>query len=162
MGFIPNKGVSKMKIQEIFNEYIELLPYMVNNKHVFVTTTLYNSYIKTVFGQKEVSILLLTDYQEFANNLLLPIPTDSFKDDYLSIDRIKSIIDILVSINRYAIKSNYGITENLATQIELDSNQEKEVAYENDLKFLIEDIEFIDNLNTFSKQVNEVKKALLT
>lgn len=148
-----------MKIQEIFNEYIELLPYMVNNKDVFVTTTLYNSYIKPVFGQKEVSILLLTDYQEFANDLLLPQQSDN---DFLSRFRIEQIIDILISILRYAIKSDYGITENLAIEIELDFNQEKEVAYENDLKSLIEDIEFIDNLNTFSKQVNEVKKALLT
>ena len=115
-----------MKIQEIFNEYIELLPYMARHKDVFVTTTLYNSYIKTVFGQKEVSILLLTDYQNFANDLLLP----NEQKETISRDRIEQIIDILISISRFAIKSKYDINENLPEQIKLDFSNSHEKLFE--------------------------------
>lgn len=144
-----------MKIQEIFNEYIELLPYMTNHKDVFVTTTLYNSYIKSAFGDKEVSILLLTDYQEFANNLLFKKSHDGF----MSRDRIEQIIEIFVSISRFAIKSKYGISENLPLQIELTFNQKKENIYQKDLVSLVEDITFIEDLNTFFNQVSKIKEA---
>jgi hypothetical protein len=119
-----------MKFQEIFNEYIELLPYMVEPKQVFTTTTLYNSYIKDIFGNKEVSTLLITDYQNFANDLLLP----NDNDDYISRDHIEQIIDILISISRYGIKSNYGLTENLPQQINIDFNFENDDRFEEELE----------------------------
>ena len=142
-----------MKIQEIFNEYIELLPYMVRRKDVFVTTTLYNSYIKTVFGEKEVSILLLTDYQDFANDLLLP----NEHNDYLSRDRIEQIIDTLVSISRYAIKSNYGINENLPQQIELEFNNSVNKKYDESLLNIKEDVSFLSNLYSAMEHLNNIK-----
>ena len=114
-----------MKIQEIFNEYIELLPYMARQKDVFVTTTLYNSYIKTVFGKKEVSILLLTDYQTFANNLL----SKKSHDGSMSRDRIEQIMEILISIIRFAVKSNYGIEQNYPLQVHLDFQSSQEQSF---------------------------------
>jgi len=134
-----------MKIQEIFNEYIELLPYMTNQKNVSVTTTLYNSYIKTVFGKKEVSILLLTDYQNFANDLLLP----NQDSETMSRDRIEQIIDILINLNRFAIKSKYGITENLAQQIELNFTLSREEVFEG-MDFEEKYYSILDNVVFFS------------
>ena len=119
-----------MKIQEIFNEYIELLPYMVDRKNVFLTITLYNSYIRPVLGEKEVSILVLTDYQNFTNDLL----SEKFHDGFMSHDRIEQIIDILINISRYAIKSNYGINENFPQQLELDFNFIKVKKFNEDLE----------------------------
>ena len=119
-----------MKFQEIFNEYVELLPYMVNHKNVFLTTTLYNSYIKPIFADKEVSILLIADYQNFTNDLLLP----NHNNEYMSRDRIEQIIDVLINISRFAIKSNYGISENFPQQIQLDFNSTKSIKFEEDLE----------------------------
>jgi len=147
-----------MKIQEIFNEYIELLPYMVRRKDVFVTTTLYNSYIKTVFGEKEVSILLLTDYQNFANDLLFK----KSHDGYISRDRIEQIINILISLSRFAIKSNYGINENLPQQIELQFNQSKESIYNEDLLRISEDMDFLTNLHDVFKSITKVTSLVKT
>ena len=128
-----------MKFQEIFNEYIELLPYMIEHKNVFAIRTLYNSYIKNVFGEKEILILELTDYQNFANDLLF----QKSHDGYMSRDRIEQIIDILISISRFAIKSNYGINENLPAQITLEFNESKST-FQTDFKNTTESIN--DNL----------------
>lgn len=79
--------MSKMKIQEIFNEYIELKAYTTCSKIVFTEITLYNSYIKSAFGNKEVSTLLTIDYQNFTNSLL----SDKYKYQQKSRDRIEQI-----------------------------------------------------------------------
>lgn len=63
----------KMKIQEIFNKQIEQLNHIFFYKYIFITQTLYDGYIKKPLINKDLSILLLTDYQEFTNNLLSKI-----------------------------------------------------------------------------------------
>jgi len=133
------------------HEYIELLPYMVEPKDVFVTKTLYNSYVKSVFGEKEISILTLIDYQDFINDLLLP----NLNNDYFSLDLIKQIIEILISISRYAIRASYGISENLPLEIELDFNEEKENYFKKDLNEIQLTIElgegFLSSVKTIKK-----------
>ena len=108
-----------MNIQEIFNEYIELMPYVTCNKEVFLNTTLYNSYIKPTFGSKEVSTLLLIDYQNFTNELL----QKKSHDGHISRDRMEQIINVLISIYRFAIKSKYYQGENLPLNVVLDFNE---------------------------------------
>jgi len=59
-----------MKIKEVFNKRIEKLNHIFFYKYIFVTKALYDGYIKKPLTNKDLSILCLTDYQEFPNNLL--------------------------------------------------------------------------------------------
>ena len=105
-----------MKIQEIFTEYIELKSYISCFKDVVLDTTLYNTYIKPTFGNKEVSTLVLQDYQKFANTLL----SSKFDDSDFSFHFLEKIISVLVDIYRFAIKVGYYQGDNLPLLIELN------------------------------------------
>jgi len=143
-----------MKIQEVFNEYIELLPYMVSNKHVFVIEALYDSYIKKALGDKDLSILCLTDYQEFANNLL----SIEVRDSYMSRDRINSIMEVLISINRYAIKSEYHIKENLAQKVKLTFDlTDNPTSYKEDFELISKELEFFNEFSVLFQKIEEVR-----
>ena len=140
-----------MKIQEIFTEYIELKAYMSCHKIVFQETTLYNSYISNTFGNREVQTLSLTDYQNFANDLLLPHTKEKnpllMSDvDYLSHDRISQIMDVLVSIYRFAIKSKYYIGSNLPLEIETKFDVYVDERFQMDLVKIRNEIEFGESL----------------
>lgn len=136
-----------MKIQEIFTEYIELKAYMSCHKIVFQETTLYNSYISKAFGNREVQTLSLTDYQNFTNDLLSAHSKEQYPllnsdIDYLSHDRIGQIIDVLVSIYRYAIKSKYYIGSNLPLEIETKFDVYADERFQMDLVKIKNEIEF--------------------
>lgn len=104
-----------MKIHEIFTEYIELKSYTNSFTDVVHYTTLYNGYIKPTFGNKEVSTLMLQDYQKFTNTLLF----SKFDDSEFSFHSLQKIINVLVDIYRFAIKAGYYHGDNLPLLINL-------------------------------------------
>ena len=126
-----------MKIQEIFNEYIELMPYISSSKNVFLNRTLYNTYIKQQFGNKEVSTLLLTDYQNFTNELL----SKKINNEHLSRDGVEQINNVLIAIYRFAIKSKYYQGENLPLLVTFNFNNNLSASWSKESKEIAQILE---------------------
>lgn len=147
-----------MKIQEIFTEYIELKEYLAEKKVIFAEITLYNNYIKPVYGKEEISTLNLIDYQNFANKLLSP----NAENDTMSRDRIEQIFDILMAIYRYALKANYYHGDNLPQHIELDFTLNKKAleTWKEDLQAIALTLDLTHALLDFSDDLNRFKERL--
>lgn len=144
-----------MKIQEIFTEYIELKAYLVDHKIVFLNTTLYNNYIKPIYGNKEISTLNLIDYQNFANNLL----SGTYKYQQMSRDRIEQIMDVLIDIYRFAIKSNYYQGDNLPQLIELKFDSNRDQVWKRDMQDLTLAIELGESFVSLFKNMKKMQLA---
>ena len=101
-----------MLIQTIFNEYIELKPYFYTMAKVKYTETLYNKYIKDVFGNKEISTLNKLAYQNFAKKLLSGIYKQTTVQEIFF-----DVFLILVDIYRFAIMSEYYQGHNIPSTV---------------------------------------------
>ena len=141
-----------MKIQEIFTEYIELKAYLDDHKNVFHNTTLYNNYIKPIYGNKEISTLNLIDYQNFANNLL----SGSYKSQQISKDKAEQIFTVLIDIYRFAIKSNYFDGVNLPDQI-FKSVSARDQVYKNDLNDIQLEISIGESFVSLIRNIHKLK-----
>lgn len=143
-----------MKIQELYEDYIGLKQY-VSSKHIlFTENTLYNNYIKPTFGNKEISTLNLIDYQNFTFNLL---------SEGLTPLRIRSIVDILISLYRYSIMANYYEGENIPLQINLDSllsDEGKNKAFQRDRQLIIKELELKESLSDLSNSIKKFQTRL--
>ncbi len=144
-----------MKIQEIFTEYIELKAYLDDSKVVLHNTTLYNKFIKPVYGNKEISTLNLTDYQNFANSLL----SGSYKSEQISKETVNQIFKILVDIYRFAIKSNYFNGDNFPAQVKIKLNDFKYQVWKQDLNDIQLAINFGESFISFMKNLSKIQKV---
>lgn len=146
-----------MKIQEIFTEYIELKAYLSDHKAIFLNTTLYNSYIKPVYGDSEISTLVILDYQNFANSLLSSSP----KHDQISRDRIEQIFDVLIDIYRFAIKSDYYRGQNLPAMFDLNFEDNEDVIWKNDLSDITLAIDIGESFVSLMKNMQKMQNQLI-
>jgi hypothetical protein len=76
----------------------------------------------------------------------------------MSRDRINSIMEVLISINRYAIKSDYHIKENFAQKVKLTFDlTENPKSYKEDFELISKELEFFNEFSVLFQKIEEVR-----
>ncbi|MCH9814779.1 MAG: tyrosine-type recombinase/integrase [Epsilonproteobacteria bacterium] len=85
-------------LNELFEEYIELIRPLQSGQTVRVKISAYNKHIKPLYGDSDIKILKYKDYQTLVNNLL---------DSGLKPKTVRNIKDIIQVMYKMAIKLEY-------------------------------------------------------